>query len=217
MPLITQITEQKRSPNRRNIFLDGVFAFGCNVNVVARFRLRDGMNLTSDEVEKIQLGEVKQECFDHAMRYIQTRLHGRVELQKKLMRREYGKVIVDAVLDDLQRLNYVNDEAYATARATSAAKHKHHGKRRAMAELLRKGVSRDVASRALDQVYSTSDSLAVARALAQKQLARLKRLDPHVARRRLVGMLQRRGFDYDTIKPVVDEVVGGIGTNDDLD
>jgi hypothetical protein len=30
-----------------------------------------------------------------------------------------------------------------------------------------------------------------------------------VARRRLVGMLQRRGFDYDSIKPVVDEVLDG--------
>jgi NAD(P)-dependent dehydrogenase (short-subunit alcohol dehydrogenase family) len=49
--------------------------------------------------------------------------------------------------------------------------------------------------------------LAVARALAAKQAPRLKRLDPIVARRRLIGMLQRRGFDYDEIKPVVDEVL----------
>ena len=42
-----------------------------------------------------------------------------------------------------------------------------------------------------------------------KQAARLKKLDPAVARRRLIGMLQRRGFDYDDIKPVVDRVLGG--------
>jgi hypothetical protein len=36
----------------------------------------------------------------------------------------------------------------------------------------------------------------------------LKKLDPQVARRRLVGMLQRRGFDYDSIKPVIEEVIG---------
>jgi len=34
------------------------------------------------------------------------------------------------------------------------------------------------------------------------------KLEPAVARRRLVGMLQRRGFDYESIKPVVDEVLG---------
>jgi hypothetical protein len=30
------------------------------------------------------------------------------------------------------------------------------------------------------------------------------------AKRRLIGMLQRRGFDYDTIRPVVEEVLGGM-------
>jgi regulatory protein len=60
-------------------------------------------------------------------------------------------------------------------------------------------------------VYETTDTMAVARELARKQAPRLKRLDPQVARRRLVGMLQRRGFDYDDIKPVVDEVLGDRG------
>ena len=53
-----------------------------------------------------------------------------------------------------------------------------------------------------------STSFETARRLAQKQSARLRKLDPLVARRRLAGMLQRRGFDYDTIKPVIDEVLG---------
>lgn len=208
MSLVTQITAQKRAKNRRSVFLDGAFAFGCNINVVARFRLREGLQLTDDEVTTIQLGEVKQECFDYAMRCLQTRLHGREELSKKLMKREYGRAVVDAVLEDLTRMNYVDDEAFAKARATSAAKHKHHGKHRAMAELLRKGIRREVATKALAEVYNPQDSLAVARELARRQAGRLKKLDPLVARRRLVGMLQRRGFDYETIKPVVTETLG---------
>src|SRR5882757_6852680 len=98
MPQITQITEQKRRPNRRNVHLDGVFAFGCNLNVIAKFRLRAGMNLTPDEVQKIQLGEVKQECFDRAIGYIESRLHSRAELKRKLARREYGDAVIDATL-----------------------------------------------------------------------------------------------------------------------
>jgi len=81
-------------------------------------------------------------------------------------------------------------------------------------ELLKSGVKGDVADRALDGVYDTHDSAAAARQLAAKQAPRLKKLDPLVARRRLVGMLQRRGFDYETIRPVIDEV---LGTRDDPD
>ena len=208
MPVVTRISEQKRRPNRRNVYLDGAFAFGCNVNVVAKFRLREGMTLSEEQVRQIQLGEVKQECFDRAMEALESRMHSRAELFRKLMRREYGEAVVNAVLDDLARLGYVDDERFAKSKATSAAQHKHHGRRRAFMELRKAGVAGEVADRALEDVYREHDSTAVARELARKQAPRLKKLDPLVARRRLVGMLQRRGFDYDSIRPVIDEVLG---------
>ena len=208
MPLITKITEQKRRANRRSVYLDGAFAFGCNLNVVAKFRLQEGMTLTPEQVGQIQLGEVKQECFDKAMEYLGSRLHSRAEMSKKLARREYGPAVIEAVLEDLVRMGYVNDEAYALSKVQSIAKHKHHGKRRASMELTRAGVRGEAAKKALDEVYDAHDSTAVARQLAEKKAPSLRRLDPMVARRRLVGMLQRRGFDYDAIKPVVDEVLG---------
>src|SRR4051794_16298112 len=135
MPVVTWISEQKRRPNRRNIYLDGSFAFGCNVNVVAKFRLREGMTLSDEQVRQIQLGEVKQECFDQAIEALESRMHSRAELFRKLMRREYGEAVVNAVLDDLARLGYVDDERFAKAKALSAAQHKHHGRRRAFMEL----------------------------------------------------------------------------------
>ena len=214
MPLITQITEQKRRPNRRNVFLDGAFAFGCNINVIARFRLRAGMQLTADEVSQIQLGEVKQECFDAATRFLEARLHSRAELRRKLARREFGDVVVEATLDDLTRMGYVNDARFAQTKVLSAAQHKQHGRRRAMLELLKAGVTGETARRAVEDVYEVTDSTGIARKLAMKQAPRLRKLDPVVARRRLVGMLQRRGFDYESIRPVVDEVLGGEQTID---
>src|SRR6058998_3541024 len=112
MSTITKIATQKRRENRRNVYLDGAFAFGCNLNVIARFRLREGMHLTDEQVRQIQLGEVRQECFDRAMEALESRLHSRAELRRKLMRREYGETVVDAVLDDLARLGYVNDAQF---------------------------------------------------------------------------------------------------------
>src|SRR5918998_4516283 len=163
MPVVTRISEQKRRPTRRNIHLDGAFAFGCNLNVVARFRLREGMTLTPEQVRQIELGEVKQECFDRAMAALGSRLHSRAELHRKLMRREYGETVVNAVLDDLARLGYVNDEQFAKTKALSAAQYKHHGRRRGVMELLKSGVEGDVADQALDDVYDAHDSTAGAR------------------------------------------------------
>jgi regulatory protein len=208
MPVITKISEQRRRPNRRNVYLDGAFAFGINLNVVARFRLRQGMTVTAEQVADIERGEVRQEAFDHATKLLSQRLHSRSELHKKLMRREYGQRVIEDVLNDLERLGYIDDKRFATAKALSAAQHKHHGKRRAAVELIKAGVKGETARRALEDVYDAHDSMAVARQLAAKKAPSLRKLDPVVARRRLVGMLLRRGFTYDDIRPVIDEVLG---------
>ncbi len=104
MPIITAITEQKRRPNRRSVFLDGAFAFGCSVNVIARFRLRERMQLTELQVRDVQLGVVTQECFDAAMKCLKARLHSRAELQRKLKRQEWGDAVIDAVIENLARM-----------------------------------------------------------------------------------------------------------------
>src|SRR3954471_2206919 len=163
MPTITRIIEQKKRPNRRNVYLDGAFAFGLNDNVVARFRLREGMTLTEAQVREIAAGEVRQECFDYAMKCLQARLHSTSELRRKLTRREYGEQVIDGVLADLARMNYLDDARFAKSKALAAAEHKHHGRRRAFVELLKAGVKRDVADAALDDVYAQSDSTAAAR------------------------------------------------------
>ncbi len=209
MPTITQILPQKRRANRRNIYLDGQFAFGCNVNVVARFRLREGMVLTAEQVRDIQMGEVKQECLDRALKFLQMRFHGRSELSTKLMRQEYGPAVVESVLDDLTRMGYLDDERFAREFAASAARRRQFGRRRSMMELMKKGIARPTAERALDEVYQTHDDLAAARRLIEKKAASLKRLDPQAARRRLAGQLLRHGFDYETIRPLIDEFLGG--------
>jgi regulatory protein len=208
MPTVTRIAEQRRAANRRSIHLDGAFAFGCNLNVVARFRLREGLTLSPEQVADIQQGEVRQECLGAAFRSLQSRLHSRAELKRKLMRKEWGEPVVDGVLDDLHRMGYLDDARFAAARVASSATVKRHGRRRAKLELLRHGVARDVADAALSTAYTPASSLAAATDLAERQAARLRKLEPLVARRRLVGMLQRRGFDYDEIRRVVDRVLG---------
>jgi regulatory protein len=210
MPVITQISEQKRRANRRSVYLDGKFGFACNLNVVARFRLREGMTITPEQLVAIQQGEVRQECFDRTIRCLERRLHSRSELKTKLRKYEYGDAMIDDVLDQLEQLGYIDDKRFAETRAELSAKYKHHGPNRARVELARKGVPRETARQAVEHVYEAHDSSAVARDLARKKMKSLARLEPAVAKRRLYGMLLRRGFDYDTIKPIIEETLGGI-------
>ena len=115
----------------------------------------------------------------------------------------------------------MNEEGFAGTKALRAAEHRKQGRRRAYVELLKSGVAGPVAQDALDEIYGDGrggtesgagigkvDSQSLARQTAEKLAPRLRKLDPQVARRRLVANLQRKGFDYDTIAPVVNDVLG---------
>lgn len=151
--------------------------------------------------------DVKRQCLDAGLRFLKSRAHSTVELRRKLRKRFDAENVAETI-GRLTRLGYLNDAQFAKMKAASSVRNKQHGRRRAKLELMKAGVDYETADRALDTVYDAADTLAVARQFAQKQSKRLLKLDPQVARRRLIGALQRRGFDYDDIKPVVEEVLG---------
>ena len=155
------------------------------------------------------MDEAQKNCLDAAQRALAARPYSTSDLRRKLERtRKHDPATIESTLERLTKLGFLSDEEFAHAKALSAATHKHHGRRRARAELSRFGISTEVADRALDAVYDKTDTIAVARKLAEKQAPRLRKLDPQTARRRLLGMLQRRGFDYDEVRAVIDSVLG---------
>ena len=62
---------------------------------------------------------------------------------------------------------------------------------------------------AIEKIYGTESAIEGARTLAEKQRARLEKLEPQVAKRRLMGMLARRGYGHEEIEQVVREMIRG--------
>ena len=203
MPVITAIKVQKRRAMRVSVFIDRVFAFGLHQKVAQRFGLKAGMELTARDVEAIQEGQVQQECFDKAMLYLSRRMHSRSELRRKLLKAEFTDAVIDPTLQRLADLNYINDAEFARQKLQHSQR-KLIGQRRALVDLMRTGVKGEVAREAVREHFNQDEARDNAQKLIEKNLPRLQRLDPMTAKRRLIGLLQRRGFDYDTIKPMVD-------------
>lgn len=217
MALITRMSARKNRPDRLNVHLDGAFAFQCEAALAERLNLRVGATLTDDQLRQIHCGNDARLCREQAVKYLAMRPHSRAELERKLRRRGHANEVIQTVLDDLSRKKFLDDFAFARAKAESAAAHRHQGRHRIRAELRRCGVDGEVARKALDEVFADRDSLAIARTLVEKHKARLKRLEPQVARRRLAGLLQRRGFDYEVIGPLLAEFGEDPRDTDSLD
>lgn len=105
--------------------------------------------------------------------------------------------VINEVLDDLERVGLINDDLFAEQWVRE--RHQRRGKTRRVLdqELIHKGVAEEVRLRALSQL-SDEDELHVARALVEKEVAKVGELADRrhydKALRSLVGKLARRGF-----------------------
>jgi regulatory protein len=123
-----------------------------------------------------------------------VRAHSTAELAGKLARRGCPAEDIEGALVRLRELGYLDDAAYAASLVHRRAGER--GRAAIAAELGARGIGRELAGEAL-QKLGDGGQLQSARRLA----AGWQGLDP----RRLAGRLQRRGFDVDVIRAVIDD------------
>lgn len=138
-----------------------------------------------------------------AYRYLTIRPRSRRELADKLRDREFSDHIVDAVLEHVTRLGYLDDGKFAAQWAAGRIRGRGFGRRRLEQELRTKGISRDIIKVTLDTLFEEAPEAKTARKEAEKKLRTLTRFEPEVRRRRLAGFLERKGFSSEIIRTIL--------------
>lgn len=143
---------------------------------------------------------------DLCLRMLTDRARTRAELADTLAAEGVEPDVVESVLDRLVELRLIDDEAYAEAFVRSRQR-AGVGKRSVGRELRAKGIADEQAEAVLatidpDEERATAVRLATRRAVASKGMPE------QVRRRRLYGVLARRGYPSDLVLSVVDEVLG---------
>ncbi len=142
-----------------------------------------------------------------ALRLLEARSRSEAELRSKLVSRNVPEHTVEELIRRFREVGLVDDEAFAAALVQTRVHVDRHGTSRIRAELLRRGISDEVASSALAKIQA-QEELSAARTVALRRVRGLRDLEPHVARRRLYGALGRRGFTTSVISKVVHETLG---------
>lgn len=141
-----------------------------------------------------------------ALHYIGYAARSRAELEQRLARAQFPGDIIEAVVEECAGRGWIDDAALASAWIADRADRKRYGSTRLAAELRRKGVAPDALSAAIEEIAGEDElrrALDVGRARARASL--LARDDPAAAaaeKRRLAGILQRRGFSWSVIEQV---------------
>ena len=141
-----------------------------------------------------------------ALRQLTAGPRSRSQLEQALRRKDCPEDVAATVLDRLEEVGLVDDEAYAGMLVRSQQAGRGLARRALRQELRKKGVDDETAQAALDDVDPHAEEER-ARELVAKRLRSLHGLEPHVQTRRLAGMLARKGYDGEVAMRVVREAV----------
>ncbi len=141
-----------------------------------------------------------------AYRFLTLRPRSSTEVKEKLKDKGFDTSVVDAVLADLARLDYVNDHHFAHQWAAARVRLQGFGRRRIERELREKGVGPDIIRETLASIMSDDSEMRAARGTAERKLKTLRSVDRETRRRRLAGLLERKGYSYDVIRTILTDM-----------
>ncbi len=197
---ITALQPQRRNKRRVSVFLDGTFLFGLATETVAALGLREGMEVDRARLDEIAREEQLHQARQYAFLLLSYKARTTTELKQRLARKGFSPDIASKTLQRLSELKMIDDAGYARQFAQDRVSIGHKGKWRVRGELLKRGVAREHIEEAL---AAAPDETGAAKEVAEEYLARNRRLEPAVLKRRLYALLARRGFSPDTIRQVI--------------
>jgi regulatory protein len=129
----------------------------------------------------------------------------RKELETTLAKRHIEPDVAKSVLDRFEEIGTVDDVAFAELLIRSRCNTKRVSRSVLRQQLRQKGVDQEIIEDAL-MVITDDDELRMATELVERKARAMSRLEPEVRKRRLFGLLVRKGYNTSIALRVINEL-----------
>lgn len=197
---ITKLAFQKGHRQRVSVYLDGRYAFG--LPDIEAAKLRPGQFLSDAEIARLRELDARQQAYERVLRLLAHRPRSEAEVRRYLEGKDMPPDAVEQVLERLRREGYLDDAAFVRFWVENRERFRPRGPWALRQELQRKGVAQPLIEEALAGVDSEESAYRAAR----RRLRRWSGLAYDDFRRAVGSYLARRGFDYDLISDVVEQL-----------
>ena len=181
-------------------------------DVAAEHRITAGDPLDDAALARAEAESQRREAWRIATGYLAPRARSKRELRTRLRRAAFDDAVVQATIERLRSLHYLDDEAFAVEWVASRTGRRARGRALVQSELRRKGVADEIIAAALDTGYG--DETEVARPLAERRARQLRGAGYPTFRQRLGAYLSQRGFNYDAADTLVRELWETYGSSE---
>jgi regulatory protein len=215
MPQITKLQAQK-NPKFINIFLDHQFTFSLPLEEVYRQKLKTGLQLTKEQSEKLlKLGNYAK-LLDRTIKYISFRPRSEKEITDWLIQKVKllpGSLTFSMLIKKLKQLDLHNDRKFAEWWIKQRQTFKPRGPRLLRQELRQKGVSLEIVDQVLEKIPRQTENIRQLMLKKIQQIKKTRKTNNKITKEqnkditsKLRNFLLRKGYHYDQIKTVIDEL-----------
>ncbi len=205
MPRITKISRQKR--NRVNIFLDGEFAFGLDLESYIRLGLKVGQDLSSQQTVKLKGKSEFQKIFEKLLNFAVLRPRSYKEIESWLRGKKVSKFLWEKSVKKLEKMGMLNDKHFAEWWIEQRREFRPRSKKVLYGELFKKGIDRNI----INEVIEKSGIDEVSQAVKDLDKRRYKwsaYKDNFVRKQKQKEYLVRKGYSWEAATKAVENKKG---------
>ncbi len=141
----------------------------------------------------------------YALKLLSYRSRSRKEMREKLRRKGFNNEQINSTIEFLENSGLISDEALASELFRHSLERKSLGKKGIEMFLSIRGIDKRLINKTLS-TYTTETEVKAARKFVKRKLKTLENYPENVVKRKLWGMLQRRGFATEVINKAVNSI-----------
>ncbi|HIQ80933.1 MAG TPA: regulatory protein RecX [Candidatus Scatavimonas merdigallinarum] len=188
------------------VYIDGEYALKLDMQTLQENHIAQGDTLTDEQLKTLIDQSDLRRAKEKALWLLSYRDHSRKELVDK-MKHTCSQQAAQAAADRMEQLGLVDDQAFARRYARELIYKKRLAPRAALYKMREKGIDRELAQAVLQEcTVSASEQI---HALLRGKYA--GKLCDEKSCRRTVAALQRMGYNWGDIRPVLEEYVQADG------
>lgn len=176
-------------------------------DIILKYKLKNGLDVDLELYEKIIYENDLMKAKNLSYTFATYKMRTEKEVKSRLFQKGYNEDIINKCIEFLYEFKLLDDEKYANLFANEKAISKSWGKIRIKNELMRKGVNEEYITKALNSSFPEEESFEKGLKIAEKKYNTLiKRYDENKSNRLLFAFLQRRGFEFEVIKNIMNKI-----------
>ena len=197
MAIITSLKQQK-SKNRVNVYLDGKFGFGLDIDNLVIFNLKVGQEVSEKKIEEIVGRAEFQEVLNKLLRFAMVRPRSEKEYKDYFFRKKVPEVMRDELLAKLGEFGLMDDEKFSRWWIESRQNFAPKSRRVVEYELKAKGIKKEIIDKTLEE--NKIDEEKVAGFLLEQRENHWKNMDEKTRGVKMVAYLIGKGFGFEIAK-----------------